>query len=133
MIVFGDNLLHRLGCVLAAVAVYLQLISFGLVQGVGANTPYASDELAEHALCLADQSNPTVPGQPIPGTPGAPTHSHFEFCCVSHHVPGIPTPAVLPGLPVDFAYVLRRESILPSRLPGPRYEPANARAPPKLV
>jgi hypothetical protein len=126
----NDRLLRRLGASLAGFALSLQLVfaSWGmLAMAAPADT---AGPFAGHALCLADASGKTAPGQQAPA---APAHDHTAFCCLWHPIPAVQPVAAGAPLPVAYAGIAGTDAVATPFVAEPRHNPANARAPPTLI
>lgn len=99
-----------------------------LALGVPSNS---TDFLAEHALCLAAQSESRQ--QPADDSPAAPAHDHGIFCCLWHPLPGVAPQAAAAPLLVSYASLAPTEPEAATLISAPRHRPANARAPPALA
>jgi hypothetical protein len=114
-----------------ALAFQLMLSSLSLVVAGAPADPLTA--LNGHALCLSDDATAPQPAPPVGGVPAAPAHDHFTFCCLSHQLPSVQPIAALPVLPVAYVHTVAVEPGAAAFTPGPRYDPANARAPPTLA
>ena len=118
------------GASVAVLAFCLQVMlsSAGLLALESSTDPIKA--LASHALCLGDWQNAVPPAVPGNTPPGAPAQHHFAFCCLWHQLPGVTPVAMLPAQPTYHARAVSVELRVAAVIPGPRYGPRNARAPP---
>ncbi len=126
-----DSSVSRLTAAIAGLALYLQLAfgGPGMLALGDPGDPVAA--LAEHALCLAAQTeNHQQPGD---NSPAVPVHDHGLFCCLWHPLPYVTPLAAQATLPVAYAIVALAERNASALISGPHRGPANARAPPALA
>jgi hypothetical protein len=114
-----------------ALAFQLMLSSLSLVIAAAPANPLTA--LNSHALCLSDDATAPQPAPPAGGVPAAPAHDHVAFCCLWHQIPGLQPIAALPAQPAAYVHAIAVSPGMAAFNPGPRYDPANARAPPTLA
>jgi hypothetical protein len=122
---------RRLGALLGALAVYVQLAvaSWGLAALTASIA--SADALGAHALCLAaaQEDSGALPA-PVPSTP---RHNHAALCCPWHTAPAaVPPAAAAVPLPYVYAETAAAPVSLPPFVARLHGNSANARAPPIL-